>query len=447
MRQLKGNDKGLSLIEVLVAVMILAIVATPFLHSFVTAANTNSKAKAMNNATVLAQSVMEGLKAEPLQEIARQFDYPEKGFRIVDPGRIGDGSNPAPHVSELRYDSAAAAFSTALNYENPLLTGETDKRSMVTASIYSEDSGENYEFLGQSDGIYYFDIRNAGQDNASYDVLVKLDATPYRTGGTVDAGHLFNAEDMAKLPIINPDRDAVCIQKEDYTLNAISEFQAAYPLLTEEEIRQKLNRTITVIIDKEKAGFDLYKTTVLTEYKYTFQNGSDPVREYVKESENFNRVETEQKLRSVYLYYFPLYSSSLARDEVIIQNRKEIPVDFYLFKQVGSDATLGAEDNYRMKLTFLEKTGVTESSMSTRLHSNLDRNIVSGATGLYTGFFTVTLNGNAKTLDQVVTPDLLDFGPSDRVFDIEVGVYAPGAGAAGYPADMRQAVLTGSRLD
>ena len=196
MRKLQHNDEGLSLIEVLIAVVILAIVATPFLHSFVTTANTNSKAKQAHKVTVLAQSVMEACKAESVEAIARQFDYPNTGFRMVEQSYIGDGNDVSGFVRELRLKTAQDAegnpieeYKTVVPYETAVGDTPEEKKAAVTASIYSENMGEDYEFLGQDDGVYYFAMDQVTQDTTDYDVLIQLNAAPYRhTEGEAPSG-------------------------------------------------------------------------------------------------------------------------------------------------------------------------------------------------------------------------------------------------------------------
>ncbi len=65
----KGNsNRGFTLVEVLVAVVILAVVVVPLLNSFYTASRTNAKAKKLMDATTAAQNVFEELKAEKLDD-------------------------------------------------------------------------------------------------------------------------------------------------------------------------------------------------------------------------------------------------------------------------------------------------------------------------------------------------------------------------------------------
>lgn len=63
------NNGGFTLVELIVAVAILAAVFTPVLKSFMTASIVNSKAQIKQNATSLAESVMEDVKGKTIQQL------------------------------------------------------------------------------------------------------------------------------------------------------------------------------------------------------------------------------------------------------------------------------------------------------------------------------------------------------------------------------------------
>ena len=69
-----NKNAGFSLLELLIAVTILAIITIPMLHMFVTSARINGKSRITLRATVLAQDIVEGLKAYHIDEIQDQFN-------------------------------------------------------------------------------------------------------------------------------------------------------------------------------------------------------------------------------------------------------------------------------------------------------------------------------------------------------------------------------------
>ena len=73
-RENKLNNKGFSLLEVLVAVIILSIVSIPIIRSFATVAKTNANAKMLLRATDAAENMMENLEYRTLDEIIDRYD-------------------------------------------------------------------------------------------------------------------------------------------------------------------------------------------------------------------------------------------------------------------------------------------------------------------------------------------------------------------------------------
>ena len=68
-KSIKSDNSGLSIVEVLVAVAILAIVFVPLLKTFTQASTINSKAQKLQNVTSLAEGVMEDVKGKSIQEL------------------------------------------------------------------------------------------------------------------------------------------------------------------------------------------------------------------------------------------------------------------------------------------------------------------------------------------------------------------------------------------
>ena len=66
---IKSDNSGLSIVEVLVAVAILAIVFVPLLKTFTQASTINSRAQKLQNVTSLAEGVMEDVKGKSIQEL------------------------------------------------------------------------------------------------------------------------------------------------------------------------------------------------------------------------------------------------------------------------------------------------------------------------------------------------------------------------------------------
>lgn len=137
------DHAGFSLIELLIAVTILSIIAVPLLHMFVTSSRINAKSRRIHSATMVAQDIMEGVKAYTLEEVKAQFQ----------PLGEDGGSSYDPPGEDFRIIN----------------------RTMILGGV--KDLTKRMPQHRENDGIYYFGMENVG--TAQYDVLIKLDASTY----------------------------------------------------------------------------------------------------------------------------------------------------------------------------------------------------------------------------------------------------------------------------
>ncbi len=85
------NNEGFSLLELLIAMVILSIIVIPLLHSFVTAAKTNQKARRTMHATAVAENVMEEFEAHSIEQM--RSTYTAAGYtEALDGDADGDGT-------------------------------------------------------------------------------------------------------------------------------------------------------------------------------------------------------------------------------------------------------------------------------------------------------------------------------------------------------------------
>ena len=74
MKRRKFNNKGFSLVELIAAVAILAVVVTPLLHSFVTSTNISRRATRITEATLAGKNILEAVDARPIAEFQKITD-------------------------------------------------------------------------------------------------------------------------------------------------------------------------------------------------------------------------------------------------------------------------------------------------------------------------------------------------------------------------------------
>lgn len=75
------KNKGMSLVELLATLLILSVVAAPFLGTFIASTKNNTLSREILNASSLAQKVMEEIKARPDYLKSKAVSDPDADFR------------------------------------------------------------------------------------------------------------------------------------------------------------------------------------------------------------------------------------------------------------------------------------------------------------------------------------------------------------------------------
>lgn len=172
-RERKRNS-GFTLVEVMIAVAILAIISIPVLQSFVSVAQVNSKSRRRLSATTIAENLMESCKGIPLKEVAAQCDNLSGAAAVpitIVAGDLESGTAFAGSAQEVNF-----ALTNTLSGSNKTV---------------SYDATNGYVFHAKSNGKYAFWIHRIQSGGASYDAIIKyeLDASRSRgaAGGTTES--------------------------------------------------------------------------------------------------------------------------------------------------------------------------------------------------------------------------------------------------------------------
>lgn len=93
--KIRKQNMGFSLVEVLVTLALISVLSIPLIQTFVNSARMNGKAKSMQNATDIAQSISEYFGAMPLEALKTSYS---SNYEKLPDGRIvftniGDGIN------------------------------------------------------------------------------------------------------------------------------------------------------------------------------------------------------------------------------------------------------------------------------------------------------------------------------------------------------------------
>ena len=130
----KTNNKGFTLIEIVIAVAILSVLLTPILKQFANTLETSRKAKALQEVNEMAGSEM-----EEFQTVSRE----DLNDRYGDPTIHAD-------LSVTMYDTSANEIATDLTYSASWLEVCTDAAPGPPRKIFDTPSGTSTSTLSAS---------------------------------------------------------------------------------------------------------------------------------------------------------------------------------------------------------------------------------------------------------------------------------------------------------
>ena len=449
------DDRGMTLVELLVAIVILAIIVVPLLHAFVSAARVNMTSRKNLRVTTAAQDVMEGLRAETLEELALQIHNPTgtnvSGNAVRDGFRVVDRALVTGSISENRCTVAADGSVSNLKIAKSTESADDDKPCITSA-----DGMDTYEFHQKADGKYYFTLSDVtvdagGSSDFKVDVLIAADANSYRSGGSASVS--FNSAPIVDISDMKDVSDFIIELKEKDMLTQLNgTYSSTYTM-------QDVYLTVNIKLSKVVvAGNDKYR--IEATYRLTSKTNSSHKKEE-------SIVITKDEVRNIYLFYHPTYNgktiaSSTQPDEINFVNDDKLDTNLYIVKQYDSSLSFieAWEDAYRCKVNITE-TG--SSVPHTKLRTNLDYNLRSvmnnatlGGTGdlteMSTRQATYVYNGSTMTEAEIesIKGGMGGSHVEDRLYDVKVYVYDEGSissalsGSGNIPADRLLITLEGS---
>lgn len=500
-RRKLNKDAGFSLLELLIAVVILAIIVIPLLNLFLSSNRLNIKSRQTLRATTAAQDIMEGLKAYNLEEIKAQFADPASGFYVIDSRMIKGG---VQEEGTLEADGLYVFSMKELNMQGSKFDAKIvmDGRGYMSsvpagtamkdhdAHLVSPTGSETYKFNDAA----LADARSIDKKNGTFVESDKIRQavmeSVFAHGGmstaikaNLKASGVADAElDTKYGELRDPSKpNMVCYR------NAATFFD-------------KVSRTITVTLsdssETDEDGIKKVAMTVDQTYTFDYDSHYDPATGtwtgghvetqgdmgsgiMVKDMPCGNiprivdAVTGDQEI-NVNLFYYPLYGSSTkVEDTIIIKNGTTAKLNLLIAKQrydTGNpsdpdylmDSKLKlAEKDYRVNVEVQAGSGSPLTNDQFTLKTNLGLNLVgkkflgSEAIEIPEQFkvngTNMNLSGgsnmNIYTLDGVRSPmgkPALPGEATELIYDVEVSVYEEGAAAKGFPDDMRMIVIGGS---
>jgi len=153
---LKRDNRGATLIEILIAIAILAICVVPLFKSMILSIQTNVKARTLLSATTAAESAMEDMKADGMEQFLEK----------------NGGNSEIEDIAELKENNKVAGYT--FTYPNYEIDGKKFKLE-VEAKPYqntdknavdynSEQVADLYRMDLRTDGIYVQEAKTVEND-------------------------------------------------------------------------------------------------------------------------------------------------------------------------------------------------------------------------------------------------------------------------------------------
>ena len=295
----KLNNAGFSLIEVLIAMVILCVVSIPLLHSFVTTARTNAKAKILLKATDCAENIMEQAEYLTVDELIETYSV-----------NAGNSINE----TDGRYE---------FYINNP------DDFPVKLPEGYRIEMILNPNLYPNANALNLADVKSISiTDTAVYEMPALYDSGIY---GEFDEWNRVAHEDQGLL-----------YQRAD----------SGY-------FKENLTRTMEITVNKkgtdtDEGGNTIDLVTVNLDIRYYFRNKNqykdylpNKQKEYVETTkELFNNLSTKEPLNGIFIFYQPRYLATASgnADNIIINNKDNVPVNVILAAQQGAaDASYKAQ--------------------------------------------------------------------------------------------------------
>lgn len=327
---MKKDNRGMSLIELMIAVAMLAVVMTPMFHSFLVSMKNNSKARNMFRATTVANNLMESLEAFSLEEICMQF-------------------NTSGNFKVYPQAEAVPESGTQMTMQYKELGEEVAGVEVKSVGRVEVDGELQYVFKGTPSKKYYFVMKNIYEDGNYFDAKITLDSSKYRVGDSeVTNEQQYNEQYSFDVDSMNTLADAVFICRAAEEKKAYEEILRDYnerhnPDISLADVVKKVKREIIISFDGYTGDDNTYENGayVNLDVRYTFAD-----KEY-KYTDLVHKVQAVADVRNVYVMFYPNYSSvgTNVLDEITVITNRELPFKLYLIKQNLKET----EDDYITK--------------------------------------------------------------------------------------------------
>lgn len=433
MRKFKDDNRGITLVELIVSIAILALIVLPFLNAFVTATKTNVKARNKMNATHLATNIMEGIENNSMKTMAYQFNYPSEGFDLADGFDMADGSN----AKELYYKNGK--YTDVKRFED-VMNAHPEAENLdkwMTSSIHKKNNTaflgdtSSWKFVENKEHKYYFWMTDVKSGTKKYNAMVTVDGKGEANSKVGQYNTIDKVADMSAM-----DSNYDCMSSDVATIDELVNTLKNRGYSDIESNKDSISRTITLDI----TGGSSTKVTV--SYSYKFTSGGqmhvfpeDAAMKQMYTSVIFDNTSNtaNRTLKNIYLFYKPWYTSTAnsdwnsCKDTIIINNNDKVDCTVNIVKQNYDDKSSDDEDKYRMYVRVNEKgnnTGNAHVSICTNLDTNMKDPDSKSKTQPQQAKYMFNSNNTQSTVKKSIKiDDLTKSKTVERLYNVTVDIY------------------------
>ena len=413
------NNEGFSLVELLIAIVILSIIVVPLLHSFVTSARTNAKSRSTMHATAIAEDVMEMFEAHTLEEMSDIYTGASPaGFTNTavkdDTTGIWTYTIRDDSTTSGTYDVVVKVDPTAYSVVNSVAQVDISNLAGNLNAVYSEAADgakEAYSYFGG--GIYTTDIiqhttrkTEINIDSSKINVTLATGATVETEVYLVTASTTYHCDPT----ILATGRSADYPQTgADYVIfsNEDSVRSRAAQVNDVSELGNQLANIIVCVQPRvESAHYDAGRPAIIDRIVF---NNPDNVETNLLVVEQTERQDRIDMLRDVFATD---YDTMRSKYGISLELREAwpgwMPTSGTTQTSAGTLRTNLLDESDGLTAYVFENSSMTGAGAGTGLNYELAKNIMS-----------VTNLTPART--------------QDRIYDMEVKVYAQDKIADGSP--------------
>jgi prepilin-type N-terminal cleavage/methylation domain-containing protein len=440
-KKIYKDNKGMSLVEVIISITILSVVIVPVLQALTTAMVYNSKARVRQNLTVTAESIMETFKGYSLESLETMFASSESvaglsdctyncekflydeidgkkiyeyKFTITGFEQNGKSYNAVisvePNVTKKVYESKDISTTT-----NAVFQSDRDYDKNLKNSMYNTFIGDDSEVAKFYNVFKQIENDKAGYGADSEYVFKGLKIYP----GDVSEGTEITEESLKSANLKN----YIKIYDRTTTVNANGKTATVsieyhykienYPYVVMRDIKTSSGSS------DDSGDVDL-NPDLTFEGESTYEEENREITSYpesgyltysvsVKNAEIYNNA--NGNLERLYMYYFPLYEKdggSMIKDIIKINNNAGNDFNLYLIKQVAPDLTVAkiteGEKAYAPNIEFA-------GSGIVNIYHNLNTNLATGKNEV--GGYTISSNFNSSgdytAISEFVEQEVLNY--------------------------------------